>query len=82
MSEWLYSGEATISMSTHDDQIALEFCDANVAQWREPAGRASDWEDDAELAAMIADAIRDNADDLAESIVASFRERVKEATDA
>lgn len=82
MSKWLYSGEATISMSTHDDEIALEFCDANVAQWKEPAGPASDCEDDAELAAMIADAIRDNADDLAESIVSSFRERVKEATDA
>ena len=69
---WTYSNDATVNASVHDGQLAVGFCDAEVFQWSEPAGALTDWDDES-MAEMIADAIRDNADDLAESIVKSLR---------
>lgn len=75
MSGWLYASEATVGVSVHDGELAVTFCDSGAAQWSEPAGPRSDWADKGQLAEMIADAIRDNADYLAESIVSSLVER-------
>jgi len=74
---WTHSGDATINASVHNGQVSIGFCDANVAQWREPAGALADWDDEG-MTGMIADAIRDNADDLAESIVMSLREELSD----
>jgi hypothetical protein len=84
MTKWLYTRSAEIELEVSPLRaLALRFCDANVAQWSEPLGDVSDW-DDGEWDALVRETeglIESSAADLAETLVSDLRVRVLGSTE-
>lgn len=71
-----YSRSAEIGLSIQGTELFVEYVDAEVYQWRESLGGIDEYETKEELSRYVREAIEDNLDGLAYSIVDDFYERV------
>lgn len=72
-----YTRDVEINLDLREDgNLYINYCDAQVAQWTESMGLLVDYMKPSDLAYYIAEAIQENAEGLAGTLVEDLYERV------
>lgn len=76
-SRYIYSSSADIDLQLHEGKVTLRICDAETAYTDIDLDLLSEYATDDELAFDISREIEGSAYEIAETLVASLRERIE-----